>query len=337
MEEPKTTGPPSFDGWKETVVYFDHPIYEVPTMTITQMECFVQAASLLNFTAAAERLYMTQPALSHQISNMENELNIKLFVRGNNTVRLTPAGQVLFRGLKGFLEDYKKLIVQVENVSLGITGNFNIGILEDLLLDEGIANAVKKLKARKPGLNIQIQRADMKALEDGLGSGALDVAIVLLSFLRRKDVQVHELASEPLYMAISETASSQLPDTIDFNTFVDVLKEYPLMLISKHDTEVSIRDAVTGPMSELNKRGCYPFWNLINSVEDLALQIGTGVGVIIVNRSHYISSAPGVRLIELAFDEIEKRIWPAFQRGIIYTQKDNTNIRAFIEWMSALS
>lgn len=319
------------------MIYSGHNMFEVTSMTTMQMECFVQAASMLNFTAAAEKLFMTQPALSHQISNIENELNVKLFVRGNNAVRLTPAGQVLYRGLQGVLEDYKNLIVQVENVSLGITGDFNIGILEDLLLDEGIATAVKKLKARKPGLNIRIHRADMKTLTDGLSSGSLDVAVVLLSFLRKKDVQVHELASEPLYMAISKTTSAELPDAIDFDTFVKVLEEYPLMLVSKHDAEVPIRDATNGPMLELSKRGCHPFWNLVNSIEDLAPQISSGVGVIIVNRSHYISTAPNVRLIELDFDETEKCIWPAFQRGLIFTQKDNANINAFIELMSAFS
>lgn len=303
-------------------------------MTTTQMECFIQAASLLNFTAAAEKMFMTQPALSHQISNIEKELNVKLFIRGNNAVRLTPAGQVLYKGLRGVLADYNDLIVQVENVSLGITGEFNIGLLEDLLLDDGITKAVKKLKGRKPGLNIKIHRGDMNELRSGLADGSLDVAVVLLSFLRHKDVQIRELANEPLYMAISRTAAEGLPDSIDFATFAGVLDEYPLTLIAKRDTAVPIRDAANGPMQELNKRGCHPFWNLVGSIEELAPQITAGLGVIIVNKSHILSADPRIRLIKLDFEEEEMRIWPAFQRGVIYTQEDNANVQEFIEFMN---
>lgn len=302
-------------------------------MTTTQMECFIQAASLLNFTAAAEKMFMTQPALSHQISNIENELNVKLFVRGNNAVRLTPAGQVLYKGLQSVLTDYKNLIVQVENVSLGITGEFNIGLLEDLLLDDGITKAVKKLKAEKPGLNIKIHRGDMNDIYNGLSNGTLDVAIVLLSFLQRKDVHIRELANEPLYMAISRTSSVDLPNKIDFDTFVKVLEEYPLTLIAKRDTAVPIRDATNGPMQELNKRGCHPFWNLVGSIEELSPQITAGLGVIIVNKSHVLSADQNVRLIELDFEEGERSIWPAFRRGIIYSQRDNANVQTFIDYM----
>ena len=61
-------------------------------MNTTQLECFMEVANCLNFSRAAERLCITQPAVSHQISTLEDELGVKLFQRSSKSVRLTQEG-----------------------------------------------------------------------------------------------------------------------------------------------------------------------------------------------------------------------------------------------------
>ena len=61
-------------------------------MNTTQLECFMAVANFLNFSRAAEQLRITQPAVSHQISALEDELEAKLFFRTSKSVRLTQAG-----------------------------------------------------------------------------------------------------------------------------------------------------------------------------------------------------------------------------------------------------
>ncbi len=61
-------------------------------MNTTQLECFLAVANNLNFSRAAEQLRLTQPAVSHQISSLEDELGVKLFNRTSKSVRLTQAG-----------------------------------------------------------------------------------------------------------------------------------------------------------------------------------------------------------------------------------------------------
>lgn len=61
-------------------------------MNTTQLECFLEVANCLNFSRAAERLRLTQPAVSHQIKSLEDELGVKLFYRTSKTVRLTQEG-----------------------------------------------------------------------------------------------------------------------------------------------------------------------------------------------------------------------------------------------------
>ena len=61
-------------------------------LNTTQLECFTAVANFLNFSRAAEYLRITQPAVSHQINALEDELGVKLFLRTSKSVRLTQEG-----------------------------------------------------------------------------------------------------------------------------------------------------------------------------------------------------------------------------------------------------
>lgn len=65
-------------------------------MNDKQFQCFIQAATYLNFHRAAEMLYISQPAMTYQIKSLEAELGFVLFDRDGRSVRLTRAGKVLY-------------------------------------------------------------------------------------------------------------------------------------------------------------------------------------------------------------------------------------------------
>lgn len=69
-------------------------------MTTMQIDCFLVVAETLNFAAAAERLHVTQPAVTQQIHALEKELNVKLFKRTTRTVKLTTEGFVFLNDAK---------------------------------------------------------------------------------------------------------------------------------------------------------------------------------------------------------------------------------------------
>lgn len=66
-------------------------------MNTTQLECFIEVANYLNFSRAAEHLKITQPAVSHQINTLEDELGVKLFHRTSKSVRLTQEGYLFIQ------------------------------------------------------------------------------------------------------------------------------------------------------------------------------------------------------------------------------------------------
>ena len=66
-------------------------------MNTTQLECFLAVADCLNFSKAAEHLRLTQPAVSHQIKSLEDELEVELFKRSSKSVRLTQEGHMFLQ------------------------------------------------------------------------------------------------------------------------------------------------------------------------------------------------------------------------------------------------
>ena len=85
-------------------------------MTIAQIKYFVTVAKCLSFTKAAEQLFVSQPALSRHIKNMEEELNIQLFVRTSNGIRLTPAGSSLYVGMLDMYSNYIEMVQKAEKI-----------------------------------------------------------------------------------------------------------------------------------------------------------------------------------------------------------------------------
>ena len=80
-------------------------------MTLNQLECFMVLAQRLNFTQAADDLFMAQPALSRLISALEKELDLQLFYRNSRSVALTPAGTVFFKKCPKILDEYRGSVV----------------------------------------------------------------------------------------------------------------------------------------------------------------------------------------------------------------------------------
>ncbi len=75
-------------------------------MTIHQIECFLEAARTLNFTEAANHLYISQQGLSRQIASLEKELELRLFDRTTRDVRLTRSGSFCYGAGKIFPRRY---------------------------------------------------------------------------------------------------------------------------------------------------------------------------------------------------------------------------------------
>jgi len=92
-----------------------------------RLQVFHSAATNLSFTRAAKELYITQPAVTGNIKELENILGINLFDRGKNGISLTKAGDVLLRYTKQAMEDYKKMEYEIGQLKNSFSGKLKVG------------------------------------------------------------------------------------------------------------------------------------------------------------------------------------------------------------------
>ena len=98
-------------------------------MDLRSLRYFVTVAEELNITRAAEKLMISQPPLSNQIKQLEEELNVQLFIRGKRHLKLTDAGAMLYRRAVQLLELADKTRQEMASLE-GLSGTINIGLVE---------------------------------------------------------------------------------------------------------------------------------------------------------------------------------------------------------------
>lgn len=102
-------------------------------MELQQLKYFVALAQCLNLSTVAKQNYITQPAISHQITKLEESLNIKLFNRTTHGVLLTEAGDVFYRYATQMLDLVNQAEQQMESISQGKQGTLRIFAVPSVL------------------------------------------------------------------------------------------------------------------------------------------------------------------------------------------------------------
>ena len=125
-------------------------------MTVLQMQCFLEAAELGSFAVASEKLYISQPTMSRQIRTLEEELQVALFVRDHNAVKLTDIGRELLPMIQSLYKGYMGASKEIQETVNRRLDRLRIGILDSLNFVDPMRDAVLMVKRAYPNANIQI-------------------------------------------------------------------------------------------------------------------------------------------------------------------------------------
>lgn len=148
-------------------------------MTTEQMRTFLAVADCLNFTKAAERLYLSQPTISRQIQSLEEECKTPLLVRTRKEVRLTPAGAIMVSHLKNSLAEIEAGLEEIQASSNGITGKLNIGVLEGFESDHRVLSPLVEFSKQYSELTVNINYCSFGELRRGLNDGTFDLIFTM--------------------------------------------------------------------------------------------------------------------------------------------------------------
>lgn len=145
-------------------------------MTTNQLECFLALAHQLNYTQAANDLFMTQSALSRTISTLEQELKVQLFYRNSRSVSLTPAGAAFQRECPAILDGYRHSLEAARLAQQGYQGQIAMGILRDDF-EPIVIDIYRAMKAKYPGICLSLREYSHSDLFRQFLAGRLDVIL----------------------------------------------------------------------------------------------------------------------------------------------------------------
>jgi DNA-binding transcriptional LysR family regulator len=160
---------------------------------LQQLKYVVAVAELGNFTRAAERCFVVQSALSHQIAKLEQELGARLFHRTSRSVALTPAGAALLPAARQCLGAAERARAEVYAATGEIRGRLAVGMIPTVAAVD-VPAVLRAFHHEHPQVQISLLTAGSDVLADQVRDGALDVAFLGLA----EDVEIPRLSSRPL-------------------------------------------------------------------------------------------------------------------------------------------
>lgn len=194
-------------------------------MDTQHLKAFITVANLESFTDAAERLHLTQPAISKRISALEQQLNCRLFDRIGRKITLTEAGRALYPKAEKILQDVSDTELALSNLSGSVSGNLKLATSHHIGLHY-LPQFLKPYTQRYPQVSLELDFMDSEKAYAAVSRGDIELAIITLSSEQPMNIEAVPLWEDPLSFVVAPDhplASTTEPD-------LRQLSEYPAIL-----------------------------------------------------------------------------------------------------------
>lgn len=147
-------------------------------MEIRVLRYFLAVAREESITAAANFLHLTQPTLSRQIHDLEEELGQRLLIRKSHRVTLTPEGMLLRKRAEEILSMVDKTESEFRSLETTVSGDVYIGSGETQAVRQ-IAEIIRRMQVEYPGIHYHMHSGNAQDITDRLDNGLLDFGILI--------------------------------------------------------------------------------------------------------------------------------------------------------------
>ena len=170
-------------------------------MELRVLRYFMTIAREGSITSAANVLHVTQPTLSRQIRDLENELGQKLFIRGSHHMTLTAEGMVLRKRAEEILSMVDKTEAEFHAMESTVSGDIYIGSGETQAIQH-IAEIAKEIREDHPGIHYHLYSGNAEDVTERLDKGLLDFGILIVRrdspFAEKTSIRKEDLLHVPL-------------------------------------------------------------------------------------------------------------------------------------------
>ncbi|MES4890682.1 LysR substrate-binding domain-containing protein [Streptomyces sp. NPDC096012] len=170
-------------------------------MEIRQLKYFIAVAQEANFTRAAELVHISQPGISAQIRQLENDLGATLIDRSGRNVALTAVGEVVLAHAKAVLSSMESLRHAVDEMNGLVRGKLVVGMVTACTV-QPLFDALSSFHLAHPGVEISLLEEDSGKLVDYVREGSVDLALIGAAHRAPEDLDGWQVVSEPIVAAV---------------------------------------------------------------------------------------------------------------------------------------
>lgn len=300
-------------------------------MELRHLEYFVAVAEQLNFSRAAEMLYVTQPLLSQQIAELEKELGVVLLSRNRRSVRLTNAGLALLSEARIILARVNgaKKIVQDAESGIGLGGKLRIGY--DQVFDRSlITKTVYQFREMYPCVDCSLTCCNFAKLIYSVSENELDVGFTLRPNEKLSpNFDRLTVGVDILSMFVADPlVTNGAPSSTDgeFSFVNDMVNRYPIYAIERDSK------GINSMITVLSHLHAMPQFMFVETVADIMMNVESGSGIAFLpHRLAHLYPTSGISVLPL------KGVPDAdIDLTAIWNKKDqNPLIKTFLEQISA--
>lgn len=183
-------------------------------MEIRQLRAFVSIAELGTFTAGAQRVHVTQAAISMQIRQLENELGARLFIRAPRRVMLTEAGEQLLLRARQILNDHDAAIEEIADLAGAERGRLRVGSASAMVTTDVLPKLLREVRRQHARADITVASGTSESLVQQILGGELDLAFVSLP-VEARGINTERLSQDQLVAIASPQHRLAKQKTID--------------------------------------------------------------------------------------------------------------------------
>ena len=166
-------------------------------MDISALQAFVAVAEACSFSQASDRLYLTQPAISKRVAQLESELDTRLFDRIGRTITLTESGKALLPRARHILLELEDSRRAISNLSGKIAGRLGIGTSHHIGLHR-LPPILRHYTASYPDVELDLHFMDSEEACRAVSHGDLELGVVTLPLAPPPELQIRIVWPDPL-------------------------------------------------------------------------------------------------------------------------------------------
>jgi DNA-binding transcriptional LysR family regulator len=287
---------------------------------LRHLRYFTAVVECKGYREASRRLHIAQPSISEAVSDLEDELGLKLFSRAHRNARVTPEGEIFYADAVRILQQAETAILTAKRAAQGKVGRLSIGFIGSATLSF-LPDLIRRYKLEYPNVKLALHDLYPVELDQAYDRGEIDIAITR-SLEHSKNLQSRVLLRDPLVAVLPRSRKLKSKKI----RLTDLANEQFILFHRKGAPGVF--DTIVGAC---RSQGFSPrVENEPNSMQTILSLVEAEEGVAIVPASSSSLRSNGVQFVRLVPDSLYLDLiaaWPLGEPSVV--------LRTFLDFLSA--